>query len=812
MGNFEWRTEEDGAEDGLRPEPQPGPGPSRQLVLLVLLVVIVAAGGVYLVYARTHDRVAETIERVRQDVRGSHEVVRQAGMQADLELFQRFVSSADPDWTLAQEQFVSAGRWLDHSTLDLDWQRTVSSTAAITLSADLLEAEVVSHEAYQYTKSSGEQATALLAHTRVYRLGPDRWLFAPPRSEFWGEETGYMRPRLWLTYPSRDAALAQRLARDLSDLVERACKELADLRCPENYRLSVHLTRNPALLLNTQPGTLPLWAEQPLALPAPSLAGVPLDEASYEALYLGYARHVVAAAIADLVEWPCCQPGLYFQVLLEEQWQQLRLAAAPPAPQARVYSQMLQAQVDVANGPVSWASVPVVDETPALQEVRVIVDFLQQRFPESSAGHWQRELSEAESYADWVAAVTGEAAGPSLAMGWYSYLYEHSDDDNGESTVEAPDQDLLLMCDIAGGGRVVTRFDTADERFSRLPEIASLGAEIAPATFAPASPLGVFIPDYRSPRTGDEAWGLRILRWQDGQQQLVWDSGDQESDRYRFVGASPDGRFIVVREELDSQLGLAYYNVGEVAACLQSGCHWHRLSSPPAWSPDGRYVVDATPLGHVMYPAAAFSGSEEPLWYLPQGGSAFWLDEETFAYAAHFGGELVSLLVGSVSERQVQTLVDVGDLRPYLPVGGIIAPNIGLVRHPADRNVVFLAVQTVRSEPPTDTFVFLVRRDTGQSFNLFRATNGAPTSLSISPAGRWLALKTEEGLLLYDLVEDRGGVYTEGEQQIEALWSASGDWLFTGGEGLYYLIAPGEDTRRISTHAFSCDAAVWLGN
>ena len=446
MSNFEWHTEEEGARDALKPALQPGSAPTRRrLVLLVLVIVLVVAGGAYWAYKATQNHVTEATERVQEDVQASHEVVRQAGLRADLELFHRFVSSADPDWTLAQEQLVTGGRWLDRSTLDLSWQRTVSSTAAITVSADLLEAEVISQEAYHYTTSNGAQEVALLAHTDVYRLGPDRWLFAPPRPEFWGEEAVLNLQRLRLTYAARDEALAQRLAGDLNELVERACNELRDLDCPVYYRLSAHFTRDPRLMQDGQPGTLPLWAQEPLALPAPSLIGTPLNEAAYRALFLGYARHVIAAAIGELVGWQCCEPGLFFQVLLEQQWQQLGLAPAQPAPQARVYRQMLQAPVDVGNATSLWAQLPVVGDTYSLQSARVIVNFLQQRFPEASPANWQRRLFEAEQYADWVAAVTGDGTGPALAMGWYSYLYAHADDDEADSAIEAPAQDLVLM-------------------------------------------------------------------------------------------------------------------------------------------------------------------------------------------------------------------------------------------------------------------------------------------------------------------------------------------------------------------------------
>ena len=803
MSNFEWHTEEDGAEEALQPAGENGATPGRRhLVLFLLFVAVVLGGAAYWIYRAGEQHVAETTARVEADVRASHELVRRAGLDTDLELFQRFISSADPDWARAEEQMVMSGRWLDRSTVGLSWDRTLSATSGITLSADLLEAEVVSRESYRYVDGNGEEKAATLAQTRVYRLGPDRWLLAPPAEEFWGEEAVVERPRLRLTYPARDEALALRLATDLSDLIERACDELADLDCPANYRLSARFSRDPSLLQNGLAGTLPLWAEQPPALPAPSLIGIPVDEAGYRALYLGYARQSIATAIAELLDWRCCQPGLFFQVLLEQQREALGLGPAPPAPPTAIYNQMLQAQVDVDDASSLWAQVPAVGDSPALQSARVIVDFLRQRFPQLSLTQWQRELAAAGDYREWLAAVTEDAGGPALAMGWHSYLYAHAAGDDGSPSPEAPAEDVLLMCDLQEGRRTVMRFDPQTETFTRALEDARLGGGLAPAPIVPAGPDSAFIAGY------DEG-GLRILRWQAGKTQLIWESGDVEDKEVRFVGASPDGRQIVI-EEIDGQRRLPTYRVAEVDACLDGGCNWRRSIYRPLWSPDGRYVINAVPQGNVLFLAETYSDLQ-PFWYMDVGTSPVWLDEETFAYVRQVDGELASVAIAAVDEREVQNLVDISELREQLPPGAIVAPNIGLARHPGDANALFLAVQTIRSQRPTATTIFLARRDTRQLFKLFSATNGDPTSLSISPAGRWLALESDEGLVLYDLVADRGSIYTEGAQPIAALWSPSGAWLFTGGDGRYYLIAPGSDGRDVPAGGLACDSAVWLG-
>lgn len=109
------------------------------------------------------------------------------------------------------------------------------------------------------------------------------------------------------------------------------------------------------------------------------------------------------------------------------------------------------------------------------------------------------------------------------------------------------------------------------------------------------------------------------------------------------------------------------------------------------------------------------------------------------------------------------------------------------------------------------THVFLARRDTGQLFNLFMTADGDPQSLSMSPAGRWLSLVTQDGLLLYDLVADRGHIYVDGPLDFAPQWSPSGEWLYAGSDGRHYLVAPDLENREVTAEPLACRYALWLG-
>lgn len=808
MSSFEWLTDEDATGDLQGPEPeQPGAPNGRRLRMLIFIVALVVIAGGYWVYRTGVEHVVEATEQVEADVRASHELVRRAGLEADLALFQRFLSSRDADWAQTEEQLVVDRRWLDRPMLGLSWQETLSSTVAITVSTNLLSSEVVSYERYSYLDAQGEEQTATLARTHVYRLGPDRWLYAPPDGEFWGDETTITAPRLRLITPTRDKQLAQRLSTDISDLIQRACEEIDDLRCPDSYRLSARFAATPELIQAGQPGTMPLWAQRPLVLPTPTLIGQPLDDATYHALLLGYARPAVAAAIADVTGWRCCQAGLFLQAFLEQQWHELGLEALPAKPEADAYGQLLQARLDVGTADELWTQAPLVGDSPSLQPARIILAFLRQRYPQAPTAEWQRALAVAEEYEQWLAAVTNGGGGPALAMGWHSYLQVHSAAEKPDVPPAPASEDLLLMCETGRDQAALVRFDAQTNAF--VTELDGLHADgkSAPLQLWPAPPDGVIFA------TG-EPDSLQIHLWRDGQQLLIWEDEPQSERRFSFLGASPDGRFVMTEEHgLSEQV--PPYRAAEVSTCLENLCHWRPSNYLIHWSPDGEHVINVRPEHNLLF-AVESTTAAQAFRFMDTGSTPMWLDDETFAYMQTDEGELSAIMLMSVGQSRAQTLVDLSQLPEPLPPDAEITSDVGLARHPTDENVLFVALQaspdmfedSARSAP---TVVFLARRDTGQLFNLFTAWNGAPQTLSISPAGRWLSLVTRDALLLYDLIKDRGTVQVDGPIDFAPQWSPSGEWLYAGSDGRHYLVAPDLDNRELSAEPLTCNHALWLG-
>jgi hypothetical protein len=808
MSRFDWRTEDEGR---LEPGSSPGEAPAfsrrRRVLLLFVVLLLFGAGLAYWSYTTAQEHVAETTARVEADVRASHDLVAEAARRSDLELFRRFISSADEEWTEAQEQIVATGSWLDRSVLGLEWQPTVSPSTTITLSADLQEAYVFSREGYERVGRDGEREQIGLRQTRLYRLGPDRWLYAPPRPDFWGQVGVADRSRVRLSYPGRDEALAHRLTADLDDLVERTCIELQDVHCPASFRIDVGLTGDPDLLLVERPGSLPLWARRPLMLPTPTLVGLPLDEAGYEALFQGYAVHVVATVVADHVGWTCCRQGLFFQALLDRQLEQLGLPALV-ASDPNVGQLLSQGRLDPYEFSHLWEQAPVAAPQrrrgSSLASASAVVDFLLQRAPDTAPATLQRQLGWADSYEAWLARIAGDTSETELALNWNSYLRVQA---HGQPPV--PQEDVLLLCDDVGETRTLLRFDPQSEALA--PELSGrrLDASGTSTTIQSTPDGGALIAEHRTSFAGDPA-RLRLLLWNRGQVQLLWDSGRLQRDRYQFVDSSPDGRYLLI-EEHNPERRLSTFLVADAERCLDDGCNWQRTVYRPYWSPDSRFVINTMPAGNLLFLAEA-ELLVQPFWYLDYGDSPFWLDEETFGYVQYSsGGELDAVVSASVLEREAQPLISRSQILSLLPAGVFIAPSAELRPYPADPNLVFLAVQGVRSPDPAPTYIFVLARDRQQLSLLMTVPDGDPASLTISPTGCWLTLTADGELLVADLMRSEFSRHPLPSGASRPVWSPGGDWLFVAGEDSFLRLAPAQNQPQLTRHVdLSCGSPIWV--
>lgn len=412
------------------------------------------------VTART--RTAEA--RAKADVLASQETILEAARAGDGELFVSFLSGRDPAWARNQEVLARTGGLLDRSHWDLTWDPDPGDiTPTVTLAPDLRSAELVAPQRYVVDVGNGILGSVTLNHTSVFRLGPDRWLLAPPSDEFWGEtrEAGgrYLRVR----YPARDTATAERLARDLDATLAQLCRN-ATAAClelgPLDLTLSTDLT---SLVVSADPRSA--WGGgSALTMPAPTLFGTPVDEAGYRAVFRAYASRIASAAAANLSGWACCNDVLFYGALRDALLAQLGLRVWPIGPAD--YEQLVNRPESLGDIERLWRrEQATADERRSLY---TMIDFLVARSDSTILDMQRLLLDGAErDYWGWINQATGGAYGSQADF--ERDLLRYAAERRASVSPSPPEQDLQLVYRGPGGADValyrhnVARDDLAGE-------------------------------------------------------------------------------------------------------------------------------------------------------------------------------------------------------------------------------------------------------------------------------------------------------------------------------------------------------------
>jgi hypothetical protein len=421
--NFEWWTEEDGNwGDGAALAIETTLPPVNRRWPAALAAILVVALAAFFTYYLLSRQVSHAESAVSQDVLASHELVGTAVHQGDPELFTLLLSGRDPEWMRSQQALVQSGAYDDRRGLGL-YPAAAPADKRVVVAPNLQQAEVVIDQPYQVRVGSDITDTVTLRRTAVYRLGGDqRWLLAPPDAAFWGTRQSSTGPFLTLHYFERDAEVAQRLALDLNSKLGEMCRSLPDLRCPRGQLMHVYLEADPATLLLLADTPAMLAGGWYLRLPAPSLVGMPVDDASYRALFRGYAAYMLPA----LSGWDCCRGGLFYQAMMERQLFQVGLQ---PWPLARDRYERIQEQpLPLADLAGYWTQMPEgrldPDEEWALY---AFVEFLLHLAPNHSLTYMQQQMSQSPTLLAWLHQLTGRQLGePALEQAWLAFLHERA--------------------------------------------------------------------------------------------------------------------------------------------------------------------------------------------------------------------------------------------------------------------------------------------------------------------------------------------------------------------------------------------------
>lgn len=845
--NFHWYTEDDVPTADLLSVEDKATANGRPWVryLLILLLLTVVASGLY----RFVDQQAQSATAaVADEVLTSHHLIRLADARGDIELGGALLSGRQPAWAEAQRELIGAHRLYDRAPFGLQADLTAilpgsgngrlptgEQQAEVVLAPNLASAELSFRQQYVIPDQQQMAATVTLRHTAVYRRGRQGWLLAPPEPQFWGEWLTSREEHLSLRYPERDQALGRRLASDLDGKLAQMCGRLPAINCPAHFHLHVHLAPDPAALSAAADLADVIKRDLPLALPAPTLVGLPEDEAGYQALLRGYASLVMAVAVTESVAYDCCPHWLFYRALLESQLEELGLNTRPLA--ASDNDWLLTASFDDNAITAGWTSTDATgwtstDASQAVieQQVASLVDFLLAvRAPGTAVTDMQRRLQPASSFWNWVQPFLDD--GDTLAdlvAGWRDFTYRRvATAPPAPPPVPLPDQDIQIICD--------TRQETTLYRFDL--SAATLLKEFVRARRNNFISV-LTLPQGKGYLMHERALVLgqtesRLVLWQDGRETVVFDETADFPDHglglYLTRRIDPGGRYVL----LGAWSGAQGRRLLDVESCGQGECvlqdigHWPGW---PTWSPGGDHMLveqrtDTRPARGKVLPdrgqRALYlgDGRGQRLNQIGTGWAPFWADEERFAYIRLAAGQTTELVSGTVHDNQVQPWLSSSDLLAALPVDRR-PPALFVVEvavHPAGMgSFVAVASSSPQLEGPYTLFRLEADRFDADHTNIFwLRTTPEPVHVSFSPDGRWLTLSyyrdASRRVELVDLEADQVRHMTR--DTFGAGWSDDGQWLVEARPGALILKAPAHDYWRLFvTDRTRCRHLSWADN
>lgn len=848
MSNFNWQTEDDVNWDDLEPVRNTAVS-RRRPWLTYLLIVMGVVTAVTLIYRQVNQRVETATTNATNDILASHNLVHRASAEQDIELLKSLLSGRDPGWVEAQNDLIEQGSLFDRAGLGLVWrpQNTAvtlddieNDTAQIEISPELNAAELTFLQEYVIAVGNGLTETVQLQHTAVYRIGTERWLYAPPDDDFWRSYETISGEMLTMAYPARDVELAQRLFLDLDAKLVQLCRSLSGFNCPANFRLRVRLENDASSLVALAQPYHTLQSGWQLNLPTPTLVGRPLDETSYQALYRGYAARMVEGVILRLVGYECCDHLLFFQALTDYQLSQLGLRDWPVT--AVHYSRMVREGVDSFDLVQLWQNTDPDDLS--RWQVETAVDFILNNFPQTSAADLQRLLAARTGFAKWLADANVTSSdtenSPTFDQMWYAYAFQQISANQPPQPIPWPKQDIFLACSDP------TELETYFQNLYRLDLDSLSWTEVLtdlPAYYINPLPQndGLIIQSFG---TDDQTPTLTLWRT-DNTARVI------ENDSISVGQLAPDGRL------------LAYGIQGEImphlldaADCDGGFCWQYPLAGLPVWSPDGTDFIMLPEMALVENqfaindhyylfeqadrPAAwplhrgggvSVTGSLNEMTYIGSGYAAFWLNETTYGFvqpsptpsvpASSAGHELV---IGSIWDDQFRPVFTEDDLVMALPEGE--RPSSRLTMHivtprPHHPDELFIWA----ADPLSVTYFFSYNIATDQITFHFRTQIIRFHSLGMDPNGRFLTLAATMPTSQINAVNQLF-LYDTADQQIEQFrlngssfapanvfdWSADGQWLAVILDDLgVALTAPAYNYHQFIPHDFGeCTNVIWL--
>ncbi|MGB1249917.1 MAG: hypothetical protein ACPG8W_04740 [Candidatus Promineifilaceae bacterium] len=780
MSNFEWQTEDD--YDWDKPEQTPPSSSTNQLgkIGIGILIVVLLAGLGWTLSNRLQETVETVTEQTQQDIHASFRLLHESAAARDIEVFNALLSGLDPEWTVGYQLMVGSNGLLDRSPLGWRLASETPELSNVVLSPSLRAAEITATVMYEIPVGNGLYETVSIAQPAVFREGTTRWLYAPPEEGYWGTRETQTGNLLSVTYPTRDKKLALRLQNDLEVAIANRCNS----NCDQTF-LQVEFSTSPSALADLRTPPLNIEAHN-LILPTPTLVGLPVDRAGYQALLGGYADLILTSLFAEQSAYQCCDRIVYYraQALWELKEAGLR---GWPLTQAD-YESVLLAHNNFVEWPLGWELNRPSAVSAEIQNIAyAMVEYLRTTYPNVSAEYNTTNLSIIDRPIDWVAATflnSGLQIAADTPDDWQKEQFEAFQQfligrikalDTDETQREIPEQPFMFACNVENGSTLHqfdpsaqswTLTDTFEQpitKISKLPDPASLWIHFG-------DPKAI----------ASELDGLSAI-WRDGVLQPVTEL------RLNYTGTSDPltGHLIVNTQPHSNTINIQYYTV-DPSSCTDDNCALTDLAGQPIWSSDLQHFLMLsnrnllsieTPAGDIINQHFSLAG--------------FWLDETSYAWQS----TLSTLNVNTIDKPDESNVwVSWNDLEAALPSDEYRIPSL-LYFFWRDEQPQQLYIDLINLLPNSSGNVIYWDRD-AQSAEILPYNN--TRMLQASPTDRFLLLRennrTSQGVgygnvHLYDTIEQRHYLTLPTDNDVAFSWIGEDDrWAtLTDGDQTYLI-------------------------
>jgi hypothetical protein len=817
------------------------------LLLMTLTAVVVW---------RVQQQVAETTAVVEEDVLSTHNLVARAAARQDVELLGPLLSGRDLTWTRVQEALLSDGLLYDRTPMGLALIPTTADDVltpddarlvALTVSPELNEAVVQFVQEYTPVTAVEEGPPIALQQTAVYRQGRLRWLMAPPDDAFWGEWQTATSDYLTVTYPARDAGLVARLMADWTADLADFCQSDA-FTCLPNWQIELRLDTQ-AESLGILQDEMPLLRQSAaITLPTPTLVGLPLDDASYDALRRGYTAYLLTAAIADRAEWVCCDHVALVKVLVDYELYRQGWRAWPVT--AVSYGDVVNQGVNLEDIYLFW----IDQDLQRLQgadgwQVYAFVDFVLRQFSHHDPVALMNSLNGNDRYYDWLRVLSGQQGGQgamlmeTLSREWWLYANARRAASQGTRPLDLPEQELQLLCtneldDTAVPRTVLYRHNLNRESWQVQEEAQGFGF-MNPLPDDTAVTLQWFF-------YGSENWQTQIQSAAENWPLPLDDS------TFSLGQSDPLGQYLLVYL-LNEEVSEPTAHLLDMMACRAGDCTTTPLGGLPVWSPNGtetlfteisfaeqsqlflahnRVMLDESlPPGSLDIYLANRTADVASRQWVGNGFSPFWIDSTRFGWIQVESGQEVgsqiesqTLVMGSTEQEGVRPIVTTEGLLTALPAEERplhLMMHYVLVR-PQDPDTLVVMAGTRNAG-----YLFLVNWVTGQVSYRLPIGFSREHFLGFSPDGRYLLVSGSQQnraqgfgaitpVYLHDIDANATQTFSTGINPTFPSypfdWSADGRWLaFVLNQGTINLIAPEYGYQQLILHELgNCQSLAWV--